>query len=157
MERGFRRLVKENDKLRDILEEAIDKTEVLKRRFRHVAARGLMILRSYKGRTKSVGKQQMSSHFLMSAVKKKTKNFPILKEAKREVLEDLMDIESAQKVLKWIDSGKIKIVGNKKKASKIWRATSPFAINLILAGRADVIKIEDKIAFVKRMYDELKK
>src|SRR3990167_5927173 len=81
--------------LRDILKEAIEKTEILKRRFRHCAARSLMILRSYKGREKSVGKQQVHSGFLFVAVKKLSNEFPILREARREVLEDLMDINNA--------------------------------------------------------------
>ncbi len=137
--------------LRGILEEAIEKTEVLKRRFRHCAGRGLMILRNYKGRTKSVGRQQLSSHFLLAAVKKKGKDFPILKEARREVLEDLMDIENAEEILKEIEAGRIKIV--KKNTSVI----SPFAINLLLQSHADVIRIEDKIEFIKRVYAELKR
>ncbi|MFZ5955101.1 MAG: ATP-dependent helicase [Nanoarchaeota archaeon] len=137
--------------LRKILEEAIEKTEILKRRFRHCASRGLMILRSYKGNIKSVGRQQMSSHFLLAAINKKTKNFPILKEAKREVLEDLMDIENASLTLDWIKQNRIKI------EKKNTRAVSPFAINLLLQAHADVIRIEDKIDFIKRIYAELRK
>jgi len=146
VEKGFRILKK--DILRKVLDEAIEKTEVLKRRFRHCAARGLMILRSYKGRVKTVGKQQMSSHFLLAAVNKRTKDFPILKEARREVLEDLMDIENAGKVLEWVEKGDIEI---KSREGKI----SPFAINILLQAHADIIKIEDKIEFIKRVYREL--
>ena len=149
VEKAFKKLNSTN--IRNILEEAIEKTEVLKRRFRHCASRGLMILRNYKGRIKTVGKQQMSSHFMLAAVKKKTKNFPILKEARREVLEDLMDIKNAEKVLGWIEAGKIKIV------KKNTRVVSPFAINLLLQAHTDVIKIEDKIEFIKRVYRELKR
>ncbi len=134
--------------LREVLEEAINKTEVLKRRFRHCATRSLMILRSYKGRKKTVGKQQMKSHFLLASVKKISKNFPILQEARREVLEDLMDIENAKLVLDWIEEGKVKI---EKKQTKL---PSPFALNLILEGYSDLLKIEDKIAFLKRMHEE---
>src|SRR3989344_8770019 len=75
--------------LRLILEGAVEKTDILTRRFRHCASRSLMIIRNYKGRSKSVKKQQMKSHFLVAAVKKISDDFPILKEAKREVLEDL--------------------------------------------------------------------
>ena len=49
-----------------------------------------MILRSYKGREKSVGKQQVHSEFLFSAIKKISGEFPMLREAKREVFEDLI-------------------------------------------------------------------
>jgi ATP-dependent Lhr-like helicase len=148
VEKAFKKLEAEN--LKKVLEQAVDRAEILKRRFRHCAARSLMILRNYKGRTKSVGKQQMSSHFLLAAVLKKTKDFPILKEAKREVLEDVMSIENSQLVLKWIKEGKIKI---EKKNTKV---VSPFAINLLLSSHSDIIRIEDKIEFIKRVYRELK-
>jgi ATP-dependent helicase Lhr and Lhr-like helicase len=135
--------------LREILEEAILKTEVLKRRFRHCAARSLMILRNYKGQRKSVGKQQMKSFFLMSAINKISKDFPILKEARREVLEDLMDIEKAEEVLEWIKDGRIKV-------EKIdTELPSPFGLNLVLQGYSDLMRIEDKINFLKRMHQEV--
>ncbi len=129
-----------------ILKEAIEKTDVLRRRFRHCASRSLMILRSYKGRTKSVGKQQMHSHFLLAAVKKISNEFPILQEARREVLEDVMDIKKTKEVLRWIESGKTKI---KKIRTPM---VSPFGLNLILQSHADLIKMEDRAAFLKRMH-----
>jgi len=132
--------------LEKTLKEAIDKTDVLARRFRHCASRSLMILRSYKGRRKTVGVQQMKSHFLLAAVKKITNEFPILREARREVLEDLMDIKNAGKILEEIEKGKIKV---KIKEIKI---PSPFALNLILQGHSDLIRIEDKQAFLRRMH-----
>ncbi len=132
--------------LESILKQAIDKTDTLARRFRHCAARSLMILRSYKGRRKTVGKQQMKSHFLLAAVKKITNEFPILREARREVFEDLMDINNAKKVLKDIETGKVKI---KIRETKI---PSPFALHLILQGHSDLIRIEDKQEFLKRMH-----
>ena len=134
--------------LYDILKEALEKTDVLARRFRHCATRSLMILRSYKGRLKTVGKQQMRSHFLLANVKKITNEFPILREARREVLEDLMDIENAKLVISWIKEGRIKW---KIKETDI---PSPFALNLILQGRSDLIKLEDKQAFLRRMHEE---
>ena len=95
-----------------------------------------------------MGKQQMKSHFLLHAVKKITNEFPILREARREVLEDLMDIQNAKLVLSWIKSGvvKTKIVETE--------VPSPFATNLILQGYSDLIKIEDRQDFLKRMHEE---
>lgn len=135
--------------LREVLEQAIEKTEVFKRRFRHCATRSLMILRNYMGRQKSVGRQQFKSGFLLGAVQKLDPNFSIIKEAKREVLEDLMDLESATQVLEWIEKGKLKIetVNND--------LPSPFAFNLITQGHADLMKIEDKIEFLKRMHQQV--
>lgn len=132
--------------IREILENAIDKTEVLKRRFRHCATRALMILRNYKGREKRVGRQQVSSMILMNAVKRISNNFSILKEARREVLEDLMDIKNTTKVVSDIESGKVKIKEIKT------TIPTPFAFNLVMQGYIDLLKIEDKMEFVKRMH-----
>ncbi len=136
-----------DENLEEILKEAIEKTDVLARRFRHCAARALMILRSYKGQHKTVGKQQMKSHFLLAAVKKITTKFPILKEARREVLEDLMDLHNAKRVLKWIREEKIEINTIETKIP------SPFALHLILQGHSDLIRIEDKQKFLQRMHE----
>ncbi len=133
--------------LKTIIEEAIERSDILKRRFRHCAARSLMILRSYKGREKSVGKQQVHSEFLYSAVKKISSDFPILREARREVMEDLMDVGNAKSVLEWIESGKVKVrvIGVP--------IVSPFGVNLIMQGRSDLIKMEDRAKFLKRMHE----
>ena len=136
------------ENLEETLKEAIDKTDVLARRFRHCASRALMILRNYKGISRSVGKQQMKSHFLLHAVKKITNEFPILREARREVLEDLMDIENAKLVLGWIIEGKIKVNIVETEVP------SPFATNLISQGYSDLIRIEDRQEFLKRMHEE---
>ncbi|MEK6928436.1 MAG: ATP-dependent helicase [Nanoarchaeota archaeon] len=133
--------------LRSVLAEAIEKTEILQRRFRHCAARSLMILRNYKGREKSVGKQQVHSGFLLAAVRKISNVFPILREARREVLEDVMDIGNAEKVLKWIEEGKVKV----KRIRTL--LVSPFGVNLIIQGRSDLIKMEDRASFLKRMHE----
>jgi len=140
-------VMEKREDLREILKEALEKTEILRRRFRHCAARSLMILRSYKGREKSVGKQQVHSELLFSAVKKISEDFPILREARREVLEDLMSVEDAEKVLQWIESGEVKI---KKVQTPL---VSPFGLNLMLQGRSDLIKIEERASFLKRMHE----
>ncbi len=135
--------------MRKVMDMAIEHTEVLRRRFRHCATRAMMILRSYMGHQKRVGKQQVSSMILLNAVKRIDPNFCILKEARREVLEDLMDIENAQKVIDGIEQKKILI-------KEIYTSLpSPFALNLILQGFSDIMKIEDKIEFVRRMHEQI--
>jgi len=135
------------ENLEEILKEAIEKSDVLARRFRHCATRSLMILRNYKGVKRSVGKQQMKSHFLISAVKKISSEFPILREARREVLEDLMDIESCRLVIQWIKEGRVKL---KIRDTEL---PSPFALGIIMQGQSDLIRIEDRQAFLKRMHE----
>ncbi|MBI2130056.1 ATP-dependent helicase, partial [Candidatus Woesearchaeota archaeon] len=109
-------------------------------------ARALMILRNYKGRQKRVGRQQVSSMILMSALKRISNNFPILKEARREVLEDLMDVRNAKLVIDQINDGKIKV------EEITTTVPSPFAFNLIIQGYTDVLKMEDRMEFLKRMH-----
>jgi len=135
-----------SSELREVMKLALDKSEIILRRFRHCANRSLMILRNYKGNHKSVGRQTVSSRILLSAVKRISNDFPILKEARREVLEDKMDIDNAILVLSWIESGKVKI------GEMNTTLPSPFAFNLALSGYSDILKIEDKIEFVKRLH-----
>ncbi len=144
IEKAFEQLNSKN--IEEILKQAIEKTDVLTKKFRHCATRGMMILRTYKGSTKSVRKQQMKSHFLINSVKKISKEFPILKEAKRDVLEDLMDVERTKLVLTWIESKKVKLSYNHVKIP------SPFSLNLILQGHLDLMRIEDKQDFLQRMH-----
>ncbi len=132
--------------LEELLKGALDKTDVLKRRFRHCASRSLMILRSYKGRSKSVGKQQVHSMFLLSEVKKISEEFPILREARREVFEDLMDVPRAISILKKIEQKDIVL--------RIVQVSlvSPFGLSLLTQSHADLISIEDRVNFLKRMH-----
>ncbi len=141
--------VLEKNDLRVVLEKAIEDSQVLKRRFRHCATRALMILRNYKGRQKSVGRQQMGSRLLLNAVRGIDPNFSILKEAKREVMEDLMDIGSAKKVVEWINAGKVRV-------EKVQLAVpSPFAFNTYAMGRSDLIKMESRLDFIQRMHSRV--
>jgi Lhr-like helicase len=63
------------------------------------------------------------------------------------VFEDLMDVKRAQEVLRDIESGKIKF-----KVKNIPIA-SPFGLSLVLQGRHDLIKMEDRASFLKRMHE----
>ncbi len=134
------------EQFRAILEQAIERSEVLQRRFRHCAGRSLMILREYMGRTKHVGRMQVGSKILFNAVKRISEQFPILKEARREVLEDLMDYEHAQFIIDEVASGRMKV------EAVMNQMPSPFSFNLILSGYSDVIKVEDKQEFLRRMH-----
>ncbi len=144
---AFKRI--KSSELRKVMEFAIDRTEIMKRRFRHCATRALMILRSYKGKQRRVGMQQVGSMILMSALKRIDPNFSILKEARREVLEDLMDIDNTKQIIVGIESKKIKL---EEIHTDI---PSPFAFNLAVQGYTDILKMEDKIEFLKRMHQNV--
>lgn len=136
----------EPEKMDLLLSLALEKSEVYKRRFRHCASRALMILRNYKGNKKTAGKQQVSSMILMKALERIDKQFFILKETKREVLQDLMDFAHTKEVLQNIKDGKIKIVEIDT------MIPSPFAFSIALQGRMDILKMEERQEFLKRMH-----
>lgn len=144
---AFEELTSEN--LRDTLIMAIDKTETLASRFRDCANRSLMILRRYKGHEKSVGRQQVTGKILLNFVREIDEHFAILDEARREVIEDYMDVEHAEDVLRSIE--------NKELVIKTVDTTipTPFAFNLVSRGYLDVLKYEDRAEFIKRMHEAI--
>ncbi len=133
--------------LKKILKNSLENSEVLRRRFRHCATRGLLILKSYKGRKKNVGRQQINSMFLLKTVKELGEDFPILKETYREILEDFMDINNAQKIIESIRKGDIRI------DTFYTEIPSPFAFNLVLQGNLDIIKMESRQEFLQRYHN----
>ena len=138
-----------SNQLNDVLKFAIERSEVLRRRFRHCATRSLMILRQYKGLRKRVGRQQVSSMILLNAVRRISTDFFILREARREVLEDLMDVQNAMLVMKLIEEKKIRVEETTN------TLPSPFALSIALQGHTDVLRIEDKVEFLRRMHQQI--
>ncbi|AEC52712.1 putative protein ATP-dependent helicase LHR [Pyrococcus sp. NA2] len=137
------------ENLRDVLMKALENTELLKRRFRHVANRGLLILRRYMGKKKSLSKQQMNAQTLLNFLKKNYPDFPLLKEVYREIMEDKMDIENAELFLRWIKEGKIKVI------VKRHPYPSPFAFNLEVVGASDVVLMEDRRELIKELHKKI--
>ena len=135
-----------SENIEEILIKAIDKTETLAGRFRHCAGRALMILRHYKGKQKSVSRQHIKGKILLNFVKELDENFSILKEARREVIEDFMDLKNAKRVLKMIESGQLEI----KQINTV--IPSPFSFNLVAQCYLDVLKYEERIEFIRRMH-----
>jgi len=132
------------------LREAVGKTELMKRRFRHVAGRSLMILRNYGGNSKTVGQQQMKGHFLIAAIRNKhDEDFPMVKETYREIMEDAMDLNHAKEVIKGLENGDIEFSVEKSDVP------SPFSHNLLLQGSTDVMKTEDKKERLQQLHEQV--
>jgi ATP-dependent Lhr-like helicase len=140
------KLVKSTE-LETVLRRTLRQTELIKRRFRHVAARALMILRNYKGHEIRVARQQFSSDRLLK-VTEKLGRFPVVEETYREILEDAMDLKHAKQVLEEIESGRVSY-----RFLRQSMVPSPFAHNLIALGESDVVMMEDR----KRLLLELHK
>ncbi|MGC8628687.1 MAG: ATP-dependent helicase [Candidatus Micrarchaeia archaeon] len=127
-----------NEDITSVLKSNIRRTEMMKRRFRHCAVRGFMVLRNYKGKKISVRKQQVNSEALLGAVEEISPDFPILKETYREILEDVMDLPRAKEVLNAIKSG-----------STVYKVIetpvpSPFSHIMITFGEADIVMMKDR-------------
>ncbi len=137
------------EEVEDLLKKAIFNTELMRRRFRHVAVRGLMILRNYKGYEISVQRQQVNALTLIKVVKR-WMDFPVLKETYREILEDYMDINHAREVLESIRDGKIRIV-----ETPLLDTPSPFAYNIVLEGLSDIVLMEDKRALIAHFHQQV--
>jgi len=137
--------------MREDLKKALENTEILKRRFRHVATRSLLILKNYLGHEMSVEKQQRNASILFKVVNDIDRNFPALKETYREIMEDSMDIENAEKYIKKVEEGKIEI------RIKKHPLPSPFSFNIVVVGETDVVLMEDRKEMIKEMHREVMK
>lgn len=131
--------------MEELLRKSVRKTELFKRRFRHCAVRGLMVLKQYNGYEIGVGKQQRSSASILN-VAKKIVDFPIVEETFREILEEVFDIEHAKEVLKGIESGdtELKIVETP--------FPSPFAHNLVALQASDVVLMESRRELLRELH-----
>ncbi len=140
-----------SDNLRKILRKALRRSEVLKRRFRHVAERSFAILRNYKGYETNVNRRQLNSETLFR-IAERIPGFPLVDEAYREVMEDHMDVINAEEVLRRIENGELKVT--------IFRsnyAPSPFAHNIVAQGYSDIVLMEDKRKLLIRLYETVMK
>ncbi|MBN1160114.1 MAG: ATP-dependent helicase [Candidatus Diapherotrites archaeon] len=140
------------EKLRPYLERSLENTELLKRRFRHVAGRSLLVLRNYLGRSKSVGRQQVSSYILYNVLKKRDPNFPLIRETYREILEDAMDLGNAEQVLRGIKEKKIHLVLTPTK-----NLPSPFSHGLVTLGYSDTMLLADRKELLKYLHEAVLK
>jgi ATP-dependent helicase Lhr and Lhr-like helicase len=84
----------------DLVLEGIDRGELPSRRFRHVAATALMVLRNPEsGRRVRVGGLNWVSTRLYPMIKSACPDHPLLRETRREVLEDILDVPAATRWL----------------------------------------------------------
>jgi ATP-dependent Lhr-like helicase len=138
-----------NTDVEDLLKRNIKRTEMMKRRFRYCAARSFMILRNYKGYKISVRKQQVSAQILLKAVEDMDPDFPILKETYREILEDVMDLPRARRVIADLMEGTLKyrIIDS--------NVPSPFSHIMITFGESDVIMMADRRKHLRELHRQV--
>ncbi|MCY0868632.1 MAG: ATP-dependent helicase [Desulfurococcus sp.] len=134
-----------------ILEKVVRKTDLFKRRFRHVAARSFMLLRKYRDTERSVEKLQVNAEELLKAVEE-IPGFPVLKETYREILMDYMHIDEAVEILEKVRRGDIKValVGPED-------VPSPFAHSIVVHGYSDVVLMEDIRRMLAKLHELVEK
>lgn len=128
----------------DVLE-GIDRGELSARRFRHIAATALMVLRRPDGGRTRVGGMLWVSNRLFPLVKAACPDHPLLRETRREVLNDLLDTSSA---LAWIDS----------KPTIRFRTLdgpSPFTLAWLDPGASEAVRFETPGDALKRLHARL--
>ena len=129
-----------------MLKKNIRKTELMRRRFRHVAARSFMILKNYKGYKITVGRQQVNSQLILSAAEKIDPNFPVIREVYREIFNDVMDLPRAEQILKDLKSGEMTYRFIETPSP------SPFAHGMLTFGHADVAMMKERRKHLQELH-----
>ncbi|MGH9922193.1 MAG: ATP-dependent helicase, partial [Nitrososphaerales archaeon] len=133
--------------VRSMLLDAVKHTEMVRRRFRHCSTRSFMVLKNYKGWEITVARQQTNAEILMRLCETLDR-FPVLEEAYREVIEDLMDVNVAAKVLEEVEQGSRKFVICDESD-----VPSPFSHDLIVMGYTDVVLMHDRKELLESLHD----
>jgi ATP-dependent Lhr-like helicase len=138
------------DNFRKVLESTIANTELMKRRFRHVAERSFMILRRYRGYEKSPERIQLSAQHLLKVLLEEYPNIPVVRETFREILEDYMDVKNATRILEAVKRGEIKV-----KVVGPLEYPSPMAHSIVVKGYSDVVLMEDRRKIMRMLYERI--
>ena len=134
--------------VREDLRAAIEGTDLLKRYFRINATRSLMILKRYKGREKSASQQQVSSEMLLGFAEEK-REFAVMEETYREILEDKLDVAAIEPFLESVESGDIDVTTSRVDSP------SPRAFGLATLAASDVVLADDESAVLQEFHDRV--
>jgi ATP-dependent Lhr-like helicase len=130
---------------RELLRYSLEESQLLKRMFRINATRSLMILRNYKGHQKSARRQQVSADMMLSYAHR-LENFSVLEESYREIIEDKLEIDHIQEIVRGIKKGDIEVtlIGVD--------SPSPLAFGIASLSASDVVLAEDKTSLLKEFH-----
>ncbi len=128
--------------------DSISNTTIFKERFRQCATRALMVLRRYKGHEVSIVIQQLRSDKVLKALEQ-IKNFPVITETYREIMNDMMDVPGAKRYLdEVIDAGQYNI-------KDYSTSSSPFSLSLIIASVSDIVLMEDRAKLLRDLQSRI--
>jgi ATP-dependent helicase Lhr and Lhr-like helicase len=134
------------DRLDEDVLEGLDRGELLARRFRQVAAIALMILRNPEpGRRVRVGGLNWASTRLYPLVRAACPDHPLLRQTRREVLDEVLDVPAARRWLEARPSVRFRMLPG----------LSPFAAAWIEPGSADSLHFESPAEALRRLHQRL--
>jgi ATP-dependent helicase Lhr and Lhr-like helicase len=128
----------------DVLE-GLEHGDLLARRFRHVASTALMVLRRPDGGRTRVGGMLWVSNRLYPLVKAACPDHPLLRETRREVLEDLLD---ARLAVEWLRS-------HPRIRFRTLDGPSPFCAAWIDPGVDDPLQFESPADALRRLHQRV--
>ncbi len=129
----------------DVLE-GLDRGELLARRFRHVATTALMILRNPEpGRRVRVGGLHWASTRLYPLVRAACPDHPLLRQTRREVLEEVLDVPAARN---WLER-------RPPVRFRTLPGLSPFAAAWIEPAADDSLRYESPDSALRRLHQRL--
>ncbi|WP_066416427.1 ATP-dependent helicase [Halorubrum aethiopicum] len=133
------------DSVREDLRDALEGTDALKRTFRIVAGRALMVLKRYKGREKTAAQQQMSAEMLLPFVTD-LEGFVVTEETYRELVEDDLDAAGIRDVLEGIERGRIRVVHHATESP------SPLSFGLATLVDSDAVIADDEASALREYH-----
>ncbi|WP_336330404.1 ATP-dependent helicase [Haloarcula sp. CGMCC 1.2071] len=133
---------------REDLRASLDGTDLLQRYFRINATRSLMILKRYKGYEKSASEQQVSSEMLLGFAED-LGDFAVVEETYREILEDKLNVDGIETVLRAIQDGDVDVVRTRVDSP------SPRAFGLATLMASDVVLAEDESAVLQEFHQRV--
>lgn len=124
---------------------AVARSDLWGRRFRAVAAVGLMLVKNYHGRSKFVGAMQRNARRIWSVLEREQPDFPLVRETYRTVLEDDLDLPTAEA---WLARASSRVT------LRDVEAPPPFLFRLVAAGTTDSMLLEERDAFLRRLWEQ---
>jgi len=131
--------------LRADVRAAVARSDLWGRRFRAVASIGLMLVKNYHGRSKFVGAMQMNARRIWSVLERERPDFPLVRETYRTVLDDDLDVPTA---VAWLERAAGRVT------MRDLEGPPPFLFRLVAAGTTDSMLLEERDAFLRRLWEQ---
>jgi ATP-dependent Lhr-like helicase len=133
------------DGFADDVRAAVARGDLWGRRFRQVAAVGLMLVKNYMGRSRFVGGMQHNARKIWGVLERERPDFPLVRETYRTVLEDDLDTPGA---VAWLEraAGRVTL--------RDLPGPPPFLFRLLAAGTTDSMLLEERDAFLRRLWEQ---